>query len=359
LTRLIRALIDTRALQANLRVVRSRAPRSRVMAVVKANAYGHGLVEVARALSEADAFAVARFEEALELRAAGVRQPIVLLEGVFESAQLALAATHDLEIVVHEREQLDLLASWRGEHRFLAWLKIDTGMNRLGFRPEAFSGALARLESLRVKPREIRLLTHLARADERECSMTREQLARFAALAAGRRFATSIGNSAGIFGWDGEASGDWVRPGIALYGVSPFAGESAAALGLAPVMTLETKVIAVRHVPRGECVGYGGTWTAERDSVIAILAAGYGDGFTRRLRAGAPVMLDGRRAPIVGRISMDMTAVDVTELPPTRVGATAILWGRDLPVEEVAQAAGTIGYELLCAVSPRVPRELV
>jgi alanine racemase len=356
-SRLIRAAIDTRALRHNLGVIRERARRARVMAVVKANAYGHGLVPTALALADADAFAVARLEEGLALRAAGITQPIVLLEGVFTSEHLLAAARHGFELVVHDALQVELLEEMTGQHRFVIWIKIDTGMNRLGFPVREFPAALARVQRLSPAPLEIRLLTHLASADELDNPVTAEQLARFRAATTGLNYNTSIANSAGIFGGV-QLMCDWVRPGLALYGASPFAGGSAAELGLEPVMTLETSVIAVRHLSAGERVGYGGTWIAPRDSVVAIVAAGYGDGLPRNLSGGTPVLVNGARAPLVGRVSMDMIAVDVTDLGEVHVGAPAVLWGRGLPVEEVARHAGTIPYELLCSVSQRVPLEL-
>ncbi|MCC6173121.1 MAG: alanine racemase [Gammaproteobacteria bacterium] len=368
MSRILRACIDRAALRANLAAVRAAAPGSKVMAVVKANAYGHGLVATASTLSGADAFSVARIEEGVLLREAGLTHPIVLLEGVFSGAQLAEAAHRDFELVVHDPSQVALLEAQGRGRRFVVWIKVDTGMNRLGFRPEDFPAALARLCALPVPPREIRLLTHLARADERDCPMTGEQVARLQSLLdalpphpsfagpAGRPV-LSIGNSAGLLGWP-AARGDWVRPGLALYGVSPFPGEVGAALGLVPAMTLESSVIAVRRVPRGETVGYGGTWRAERDSDVAILAAGYGDGVPRHLTSGAPVQFPSGQGMLAGRVSMDMIAVDVTGLPGVRVGERAVLWGATLPVERVAEYAGTIPYELICGVSQRVPLEL-
>ena len=361
--RLIRALIDTAALRHNLATIRAHAPGAKIMAVVKANAYGHGLVSTALALADADAFAVARLEEGIVLRSAGVRSPVVLLEGVFSAEQLAEAAHHGFELVVHDPLQLELLEAHRGPDRFVVWIKMDTGMNRLGFRPEAFPAALRRLRELTVPALELRLMTHLARADEREVWMTREQVAAFdhaiaaADLAGPKRLATSIGNSAGILGWP-NAHGDWVRPGLALYGVSPFAGHTADQHGLEPVMTLETTVLTVREVKAGETVGYAGAWRAQRDSAIAILAAGYGDGLPRSLANGTPVLIGGARYPLVGRVSMDMIAVDVSGAPKVATGHKAVIWGRGLPVEEIARHAQTIPYELLCGVSQRVPLEL-
>jgi alanine racemase len=356
-SRLIRAVIDTRALRHNLARIRERTGRARVMAVVKANAYGHGLVPTALALSDADAFAVARLEEGLSLRAAGITQPIVLLEGVFTAEQLLQAARHGFELVVHDALQVELLEEMRGAHRFVLWIKIDTGMNRLGFPVREFAAALARLQLLTPAPLEIRLLTHLACADERDNRVTNEQLARFRAATAGLSYPVSIANSAAIFGGV-QLNCDWVRPGLVLYGASPFAEGTGSDLGLEPVMTLETSVIAVRRVAPGERVGYGGAWRAPRDATIAIVAAGYGDGLPRGLPGGTPVLVNGTRAPLVGRVSMDMIAVDVTELAAVHVGTPAILWGRGLPVEEVARHALTIPYELLCSVSQRVPLEL-
>ena len=338
------------------------------MAVVKADAYGHGAVRVASALADADGFAVARLDEALALRAAGIAKPVLLLEGVTSVGELAQALHAGLDLVVHDLSQVEMLeqadaadGGASGARRPVVWLKVDTGMNRLGFRPEAALAARARLLAGPVAPRELRLMTHLARADEADATPTEAQLVRFAALVAGWTAVagappvTSIGNSAGTL--RGAASqGDWIRPGLALYGASPFAGRSATALGLAPVMTLETEVIALREVPTGEGVGYGAAWRAARSSRIAILAAGYADGLPRHLPSGAPVLFAAGRAPLAGRVSMDMVAVDVTDLPPVAVGERAVLWGRGLPVDEVAAAAGTIAYELLCAVAPRVPR---
>jgi alanine racemase len=265
-----------------------------------------------------------------------------------------------LDIVVHEEQQLCQLESAAVGQPLVAWLKIDTGMNRLGFRPAQFEDALARLSALPAL-REIRLLTHFACADERDSPMTGEQISRFAKLAggrltAGRGLATSLANSAAVFSQP-SAHGDWVRPGLALYGVAPFAGETGAALGLVPAMRLVSTVISLRNVSRGETVGYGATWRATRDSRIAIVAAGYGDGLLRSLSEDSPVLINGQGFPLAGRVSMDMIGVDVTDASHNQiaVGDEAILWGPELPVEKVAQRAGTIPYELLCAISQRVP----
>lgn len=351
---LIRAEVSAAALRANLARIREVAPASKVMAVVKANAYGHGLVPTALCLADADAFAVARLEEALALRGAGVRKPIVLLEGVFNAEQLLEAARQNLQLVVHEAEQLALLEAAGVAHRFVVWLKIDTGMNRLGFRPEQFASALQRLTALGERLHEIRLLSHFASADERDNQLTREQLGQFQSLVADRRNACSLANSAALFALP-QARLEWVRPGLALYGISPFADQVGSTLGLAPAMRLVSTVIAIRHVPAGETVGYGGVWRAARDSRIAIVAAGYGDGLPRSLPNGTPVMVNGHRGLLAGRVSMDMIAVDVSGLGAVQVGDEAVLWGPELAVEEIAAHAGTLAYELLCGVSQRVP----
>jgi alanine racemase len=355
--RLIRAQIASHALRANLRAIRARAPGSRVMAVVKANAYGHGLVSTALALAEANAFAVARIDEAIALRAAGLSQPIVLLEGVFSAEQLSEAAHLQLELVVHDPSQVALLSQYHGSYRFSLWLKVDTGMNRLGFRPAEFTAAWQQLRALQPQPLTLRVMTHLACADEPDGLATAAQMALFQPLVARLGCELSVANSAAVLKLPATHL-DWVRPGLALYGVSPLAGQTGRELGLQPAMTLLTTVIAVRQIERGERVGYGGTWQAQRASRLAILAAGYGDGLLRSLPSGAPVLVNGQRAPLAGRVSMDMIAVDVTDLPGVRVGDAAELWGARLPVEEVAEVAKTIPYELLCAVSQRVPLEL-
>ena len=357
MSRLIRAVIDAGALRHNLEVIRARAPGARVMAVVKANAYGHGLVQTALALQSADAFAVARLEEGVRLRERGVQAPIVLLEGVFGPEQLREARQHRLELVVHDALQVELLEAAGEPHCEALWIKIDTGMNRLGFRPEAFRAAHERLCALRPAAGALRLMTHLAAADDPDGYLTGEQLKRFAAATEGIPGERSIANSAGVFGAV-AVGGQWVRPGLALYGASPLPNRTAEELGLRPVMRLETSVIAVRRVPRGETVGYGATWRAERETLVAIVAAGYGDGLPRSLPSGTPVCVAGQRVPLVGRVSMDMIAVDVSTLETVGVGTPVTLWGEGIAVEEMAGWAGTIAYELLCGVSERVPLEI-
>lgn len=353
---LIRAVVDAAALRHNLRQVRRIAPDSRVVAVIKANAYGHGLVPAAKAFAEADAFAVARLEEGLALRAAGLTNRILLLEGVFGPDQLDVAAHERFELMVHSVEQLELLEGLAGGDPVNAWIKVDTGMNRLGFRLEAFASAYERLCRNPHVTGAPTLVTHLASADDRRDPKTRQQLEAFEAATAGLPGARSIANSAGVLAWP-AARADWVRPGLMLYGVSPFPSGSGAELGLRPAMTLRTEVIAVKNVLPGETVGYGGAWTAQRPTRLAVIAAGYGDGYPRGTRSGAPVQVNGHLAPLVGRVSMDMIAVDVTELPAVAVGDPVVLWGGEIPVEEIAAHAGAIAWDLLCSVSQRVQLE--
>ncbi len=327
------------------------------MAVIKANAYGHGLAAVAGALDGADGFAVARVDEALRLREAGVAKPIVLLEGVLDREQLAAAAAAALELVVHVTEQIDLLRE-ASACRFTVWLKLDTGMHRLGIKAAEFGPALEALKALPAVRQPVNLLTHLASADEPQLPTTAQQLLRFDALTGSLPGQRSIANSAALLNYP-QACADWIRPGLLLYGVSPIAGTVGSDYGLRPVMTLKTRIIAVKQLSEGEQVGYGGTWTAARPTRLAVAGIGYGDGYPSSLRSGSPVLVNGRRVPLAGRVSMDMIGIDVTDLPePARLSDPVILWGPELPVEEIALWAGTIPYELLCGISSRVPVEL-
>lgn len=352
----IRATIDTAALRHNLRRVRELAPGARVMAVVKANAYGHGLEAVVRVLADADGVAVARLDEGLALRAAGCSNRILLLEGAFDAGQLAAAIGANLDLMVHSHEQLRMLEQRAEGGQARLWLKVDTGMNRLGFRPEEFADAHARLVRIPGIDPDLVLASHFASAEDRADPKTAAQVSIFDAVTADAAGARSIANSAGVLAWPAARRG-WVRPGLMLYGMSPFADGTGADFGLRAVMGFETRVIAVRTVLAGETVGYGGTWRADRDSQVAVVAAGYGDGYPRSARSGTPVIVAGRRAPLVGRVSMDMLTVDVTDLGPVSAGEPVELWGGMLAVEEVARWAGTIPYDLTCAVRSRVPHE--
>lgn len=346
------AYIDCAALRHNLSVVRSTAPKSKVLAVVKANAYGHGIVPVAQALLAADAFGVARLKEAVALREAGIGQPIVLLEGVFSHAELDVAARLNIDLVVHSFAQLLTLETWSGGRRLSVWCKIDTGMNRLGFRVDEFATAWTRLRAC-VHVQQLKVMTHLADADNRDHLRTPVQIERFSALVRDLNVERSIGNSAGLVAWP-EARVEWVRPGLMLYGMSPFTDQLAVDLNLRPAMTLVTPLIAVREVRAGEEVGYGGTWRASRDTRVGIAAVGYGDGYPRHARTGAPVNIGGEIRPMIGRVSMDMIAIDLGLESTINSGQPVTLWGEGLPAEQVASFADTIPYELVCAISQRV-----
>jgi len=351
---MVSATVDTAALKHNLQAVRQFAPRSRVMAVIKANAYGHGLVAVARALDAADSFAVARVDEGLTLRNAGIDKRTVLLEGVFDREQLDAAAAAGFELVVHTSEQIELLRAAAPGASFKVWLKLDSGMNRLGFKGAAFDAAAQALGGLAAVASPVNLFTHLASADNPELSATADQLARFAAATRALPGERSIANSAGMLSFP-DAQADWVRPGLLLYGVSPFAGSIGADYLLKPAMTLHSHVIAVKELVPGEQVGYGGDWTARRPTRLAVAAVGYGDGYPRSVASGSPVLVNGERAPLAGRVSMDMIGIDVTDLAQApRLGDPVVLWGAGLPVEEIAIWANTIPYELLCGISQRV-----
>jgi alanine racemase len=351
---MVSATVDSGALRHNLNVVRQWAPKSRVMAVIKANAYGHGLVAVARALESTDAFAVARVDEGLTLRAAGINTPTVLLEGVFDREQLDAAAAAGFELVVHTAEQIELLRTAAAGARFKVWLKLDSGMNRLGFKGAAFGAAHAALSALGSVQSPVNLFTHLASADTPDLPNTPEQLALFAAATGSLAGERSLENSAAMLSFP-DAQADWVRPGLLLYGVSPFAGSIGADYGLRPAMTLHSHVIAVKDLAVGERVGYGGDWTAARPTRLAVAAVGYGDGYPRNLGASAPVLVNGERAGLAGRVSMDMIGIDVTDLKrEPKLGDPVVLWGEGLPVEEIAVWADTIPYELLCGISQRV-----
>jgi len=349
------AYVSPQALTHNLARVRALAPRARVLAVVKADAYGHGLVAAARALAGADGFAVARLAEAERLRAAGFRQRVLLLPGVDRAEDLAYAARLGLDLAVHHDDQVRLVEQAPSGLRARLWLKVDSGMHRLGIAPQHAAAVHARLAASGMSPEPVRVMTHLADADDRARPTTDAQVSTFRACTAGLAVECSVANSAGVLAWP-HTHGDWVRPGIMLYGVSPFAGETGADAGLRPAMRLVTRLFAVNRIPAGGGVGYGGTFVAPEDMPMGAVAAGYADGFPRHAPAGTPLLVAGRAAPMAGRVSMDTLTVDLRGHPRARPGDEVVLWGAELPVERLAEAAGTIGYELLCRVGSRVPR---
>jgi len=346
-------VIDLAALRHNLALARAAAPRSRVMAVIKANGYGHGLLRVAAALDDADALAVARVGEGVQLRDAGSRRRIVVLEGCFDGSELAEAAGRNLDLVFHQPDQLRLLALARPARPLRCWLKVDTGMHRLGFDVAAAAEAYATLAAAAPGGERPGLMTHLANADDLADPTTPEQLARFRPLAERLGAEVSIGNSAGILGWPATHA-HWVRPGLMLYGASPFLGGRAAAHGLRPVMTLRSRLIAVNRYRHGDRIGYGGTYVCPGDMPVGVAAVGYGDGYPRHAPSGTPVLVRGERAALIGRVSMDMISIDLRGVPGAQVGDPVVLWGEGLSIEEIAECAGTIPYQLTCGITPRV-----
>ena len=348
-----RALIDLSALRHNYRLAKSLGG-CRALAVVKANAYGHGALECAAALdSEADGFAVSAIEEALELREAGHRQPIVLLEGWFEASELELICRYDLWPVVHHHGQLQDLQQASLSQPLHLWLKLDSGMHRTGFSAAEYPNVWRQLQAS-SKVASLTSITHFARADEPDTGRTEQQLDAFRQATAGLEGAASLCNSAGVLAWP-QAHGDWIRPGIMLYGASPFGFPQDHASRLQPVMQLDSRVIAVHQVPASEPIGYGSRFITSRPSRIGLVAMGYADGYPRHAPDGTPVLVDGQRTTLVGRVSMDMLTVDLTDLPATGLGSHVRLWGKGLDAGEVASCAGTISYQLFCNLN-RVPR---
>lgn len=350
-----RATIDLAALRANLRVVRARAPHRRVCAAIKANGYGHGLLRTAAALDEADGLAVAQLEAALRLREAGEQRPVMLLSDPLTGNAAAACAEHALEPVMFNTEQLDALEAARAPVR--VWIKLDSGMHRLGF--PAADAAAVHDRVMRIAGVEFAgWLTHLACADDPADEATNRQLDCFARATRDLPGQRSIANSAGVCAVP-DSHADMVRPGIMLYGSSPLVDTSAASLGLTPVMALQAPLISVGVIEAGERIGYGGTWTTPEAMPVGVVAIGYGDGYPRHARSGTPVLLNGRRVPLIGRVSMDMVTVDLRGCPQAAVGDTATLWGNGLPVDEIAAASGTIAYELFCQLTRRVTFEYI
>lgn len=350
-TRPILAQINLAALRANLHVARERAPGAQVLAVVKANAYGHGLMRVLPALAEADGLALLELDAAIALREQHYARRILLLEGFFDAGELPEIAARRLAVVVHHNEQVRMLETTSLARPLEVFIKINTGMNRLGFKPDQARDIAERL-SRASSVAALRLMTHLARADEDDG--VQEQMNAFERACSGLSYPRSVANSAGVIRFD-AVGGDYVRPGIMLYGSSPFPYDTADMLGLKPVMTLRSELIAVQELKANDSVGYGGGYTAARAHRIGVIACGYADGYSRHAPNGTPVLVCGRKVRTAGRVSMDLMTVDLSEVPDAAVGSPAVLWGEGLSVDDVAAAASTVGYELLCAVTPRVP----
>ncbi|WP_107850710.1 alanine racemase [Oceanimonas marisflavi] len=354
------ARISLEAVRHNLKVARQQAPNAKAVAVVKANAYGHGDLRVAAALeADADLFGVARFEEAQRLRAGGIQRPILLLEGFFNLEQLHYAARHDFHLCIHGHAQLDALERTPLAAPVTVWVKIDSGMHRVGFAPEEADEVFARLAKLPQVVQPVNAMTHFARADEPDQrAVTEAQIARFRAATNGKVAATALCNSAGVLAFP-DAHADYIRPGVMLYGITPFGDKQGTDFGLRPAMNFTTTLIAVREHKAGEPVGYAGSWVSPRDTRIGVIAVGYGDGYPRMAPAGTPVLVNGRRVPLAGRVSMDMATVDLGPDATDKVGDEVLLWGEGLAAEEVARHVGTIAYELVTRMTARPRLEYV
>jgi len=352
-----RAYIHLPALRHNLNVAKSFAPNSKILAVVKANGYGHGICRVARQLVAADGFGVASMDEALQLRQKGFLHRILLLEGLFSELELPLAIQNRLDIVIHSEHQLQWVLDYQTTINITVWLKIDTGMHRLGFAADQLPSVIKRLEQ-NLNAFNIHLMSHLASADEQHLEaikQTKKQINLFNQVSEKYGFSKSLNNSAGLQAYQ-ESNYDWVRPGILLYGAGQADGSKNRLNQFRAVMRLESEVIAMKWVKAGEYVGYGNDWQATKDTYIAIIAIGYGDGYPRHASAGTPVLINGKRVPLIGRVSMDMITVDITKYSAKiHIGSLVTLWGGALSVDEIAKHASTISYELLCGITSRVP----
>jgi alanine racemase len=348
----IQAKISISALQHNLAVVRRHAKTAKVMAVVKANGYGHGLIHVAHALNSVDAFATLNLSEAIDLREAGFEQEILLLQGAFDEEELRIAASFEIGLVLHNALQIKMLQMMKLAKPVKVHLKMNTGMNRLGFVPSAYLSVYEQLSHC-DNVSHITLMTHFATADNDVIGIAKP-LAQFTETVNGLDAPISLANSATIL-LHPQAHADWVRPGIMLYGATPVSGQSAASFDLKAVMQLTSQIIAIQTLAPGDSVGYGEKFTATKSMRIGIVACGYADGYPRHAPNGTPIAVNGKLTSTLGRVSMDMLFCDVTDLPEADIGAIVELWGDIVPVDAVAEASGTVGYELLCAVAPRVP----
>ncbi len=354
-----RALINRDALRHNYATAQRLSGKGNAIPIVKANAYGHGAIMVAQTLAPlAPALGVACIEEAVELREAGIDKPILLLEGFFSAEEVELAAAQNFWTMLQSEEQVAAVESASIPHPLICWLKIDTGMHRLGFQPQQAAELYSRLQAHPNIANDIVLATHFASADDLDSDFTPQQIALFRECTRGIDAPCSLANSPGLLGWP-EARAEWNRPGFMLYGHSPFSVDHAETEALQAVMTFRSEVMAVREIAVGESVGYANTWSAEKPSRIATVPVGYGDGYPRHAANSTPVLINSQRARLVGRVSMDMITVDVTDLGPVSIGDEVILWGEDLSANEVAIHADTIGYEIMTRMHNRVPREAI
>lgn len=354
------ATIDITALQSNLALARRAMPSSKIWAVVKANAYGHGLESALKGFADADGLSLLEWDAACRLRALGWNKPILMLEGAFDATDLEIADQHKLQIVVHQDQQLAMLEAAALFSTLSApidvHIKINTGMNRLGFAVDRVQSVYAALRALSCVGK-ISFMTHFANAENKGSVLSADsQYQQFCSVIKGMDGEISVANSAAVL-LHQEMTADWVRPGVMLYGASPM-GVDAAALGLLPSMTLQSRLIALQTLQAGEFVGYGSVFKADKPMRIGVVACGYADGYPRHAKAGTPVLVDGHRVSLIGRVSMDMLTVDITALPHVNVGSSVTLWGEGLPIDEVAASSDTIAYELMCAITPRVARAI-
>jgi alanine racemase len=353
MTRPSRVVIDKQALKHNLQRVKELAPNSKIMVIIKADAYGHGLVRVAQTLNDANAFGVACLEEAEELRTANILNSIVLLEGPHKAIDLSRIEQLELDVVIHNESQLKMLEQANLNEPLQVWLKFDTGMHRLGFPADKAKDIIERASKCSNIKQAPKLMTHFATANEKNNPLTQQQLEIFNQLSGNFDYERTMANSASIINYS-ETHVDWVRPGLMLYGVSPMKEGQASEHGLKPVMTLESEIIAIQYLSKGDSVGYGATWQCPEDMPVGVIAAGYGDGFPRHAKAGTPILVNDVRCSLIGRASMDMLTVDLRNQPEAKIGDRVVLWGESLPIEEVAQYADTIPYELMCGVHKRL-----
>lgn len=359
MSRPARAIIDLNALQHNFNRVSEFDPDKKIMAVVKADGYGHGMERVAKALAKADAFAVASVDEGIALRAAGINNPVFLLTGFHHKNELPDIVQHKLIPVVHNHEQLAALAEWqhsaKKNNSIKVWCKIDTGMHRIGFAPEELAAVTQQLNDL-PNLELVGVMSHLANADNVQSNKTDEQISLFNKHTKALSFKKSMANSAGVIAWK-ESHMDWLRPGIMLYGSSPLLNKSSAELGLLSVMKLESEIIAIRKMNKNDTIGYGGDWVCPEAMSVAVLAIGYGDGYPRSAgTGGAPVYVNEKRSKVLGRVSMDMITIDLRDIDNARIGDKVELWGPNIPIDEVAASCHTISYELMCQLTSRIPR---
>lgn len=344
--------LDISALQHNFKRVRQLAPGKKILAMLKANAYGHGAIKIAHGLSEADAFGVACVNEAIHLRENGISQPIVLMQGLNHSDDLSIINSYQLQMVLHDWSQLEILEQHQLTQPLVIWIKLDTGMHRLGFPLESLSDIISRLQKIKNIAQPLRFMTHFASPEQLDNSLTLQQYQQFISATENISGIRSLANSAAIIAWP-QTQCDWIRPGIMLYGVSPFQNKIGSDHDLIPVMNWTSQLMVVHPLKKGDAIGYNGTWVCPENMPVGIVAVGYGDGYPRQAKNGTPILVNNKRVSLIGRVSMDMLAVDLRSQPQAKIGDPVLLWGKDLPVEEIARSVDMSPYQLLCGVRER------